>query len=242
MKIEKTHGLNKNPDGIVRCDRSGTSLFRQFLTRFIDGKRQMGINGNALSKALVQPDLPWSGCQKIGSPYDMADSLFDIVCHDGQLIGEKAVGTQQYEIADIMEGILGLVPLYGVVIFDNPVRNFQTPGASLFSRWETVAAGARVNMGTVDSDRRIGDFLPGTSASIYNPFPFQDFEHLTVKGGTFRLANDLTIPFESAGFQCAKNGRLEFRMAACGIDILDTDDPFAAICPSVQIASDSGYQ
>lgn len=167
----------------------------------------------------------------------MVYSLISIIHHYGELIGEIAIGSQQYKVTYLTDQILRLYTLNRIVK-TNQSRRFHTqaPGTWRASGARPVAAKTRVQR-TIDAHPAgLGNFLAGTGASIGPPLAQQIIQHRTVILEPATLITQLTIPGKTKGFQRTQDVVGRARHLTRRVEILHAQQPFPPLDSCLQEA------
>ena len=86
---------------MLQVDTTGAMTLAQFLAQFVNRDRQMAIVGRRIAKQLLQPDLPGCGVHQVDASDDVRDPLKVVINHNGELISDQTVTTQNDKIARI---------------------------------------------------------------------------------------------------------------------------------------------
>lgn len=81
----------------------------------VQHQADMCVDRLDVAEAVGQPRLPWRGGQQISSAGDLPNALERVIDHRRQVVGRRAIGTQQHEVIDP----LGVVT--GKAVVDGPL-------------------------------------------------------------------------------------------------------------------------
>src|SRR5262245_34937478 len=95
----------------------------------------------------------------------MGDLLLGIIDDNCKLVGEKFVGTQQHEIADLDGKILRNAALYGILKTDGAFAYPHAPGAGFLAVRQSISASSWIDRCAVTGQHRIFDLLARTGAT-----------------------------------------------------------------------------
>src|SRR5690554_3820960 len=121
----------------------------------------------------------------------MSDALQAVVHHYNKLVGPKAVGAPQNEVADFMGDVLRLRPLQAVNKVLHTLRHPQTPRTRLPAFWKALAAGSGV--------RVIAQRATGAGAAVNVTTGLQAGKCFFIQGNALRLPDRGLIPMHAQG-------------------------------------------
>ncbi|MNE12638.1 hypothetical protein D3C80_1054430 [compost metagenome] len=206
----------------------------------------VAIDGGGPAHQGLDQALDVGGLEQVQAAHDVGDALQGVVVGHGQMIGGPGVLARQHHVAGrfrfgadqagLAFGAFALldkgkrVPGLFAQGLARPVQR-QPPGigaalsqqAGFFLR--RVGTGPDGLGGTVRGVADgVEDFLPCAEATIEQAVRVQGLDDSGVVGQVIRLAAHRRLPVETEPGEVLKNGRLELRLAAGRVDVLDTQD------------------
>ena len=196
------------------------------------------------AKTSLKPHLPCRGIEQIDATYNGVNPLFGIINHYRQLIGVLPIGSQQHEITHLALKVLCVPPLHPIDKLDNPVRNTQAPGPGSCPWRQAVPATPGIEQpaihGVLGGTRRNGATRAG--ARIDLTFRLQTHQDTVVKIQPLALPYHRPIPLEAQRIERGQDGQLGPWHRTRRINILDSEQPFAALSASIKITAHGGNQ
>jgi len=190
------------------------------------------------AQPLLQKDLARCGVEQVGAPHDVRDALVGVVDHDGQLVGEVAVGAQQHEVADLAREVLAESALHDIVEADGRGVDPQAPGAGRLPGWQAGAAGTRIDHGAIGRQCGIGQLPARAGAGIDEVVALERFQGLTVTLLACALHQHRAIPLEAAGVERAQNVIRRLTRAARLVYVLHAQQPAATLYARFEAAAE----
>jgi len=202
----------------------------------------MQIARRAKSEQALQPYLPRRRRQQIGATHDVGDALQFIVDHDGQLVCDEAVRTFDDKVSDVAVEPLLLRALQPVFVSDRGAADGNPQCARGATRGSAVSARTRIDVFSTLTHGRSREFLASAGAVVDLSRATEDRNGILVVTRALALPHNRTIPYEAVRFECCKDGIRSAGTTSRLVDILDAQEPFAAITPRVAIARNSGNE
>jgi hypothetical protein len=143
---EERERLPDDCRAMSRIDRGSERLLAQFLTFAIDRNRHMQVAMRRQSEQLLEMQLSRGGVQQVRATDYVCDPLLRIIDYDGKLIGEVAIGAQDYEIVDGF----AISALHAVVEANRLFGRCNTPGASILPASAATANGIAARTRTAE--------------------------------------------------------------------------------------------
>lgn len=177
-------------------------------------------------ESVLEEDLAGGVVEEVGAADDVGDALIGIVNDDGELVGEVAVGAEEDEVADLVRDVLGEGAVGAVVEGDGNGRNEKAPGAGLAARGDAGAAGAGI--------RGVADLLAGAGAGVGEAVAGEAVEGVSVEVFATALIDDLFVGGEAVAIEGAEDGGGPLGAAARLVNVLNADEPGAAVGTGVE--------
>ena len=193
----------------VHIQRFGTGLLAPFLPVAVGEQGQVGIVRRGQVQAALQVNLARRGNQQILPAHDVGDALFAVVHHHGKLVGPKAIGAQQHEIADVLRQILPVSAHNPVVEGNGFIRHAHPPCGAVGKRRKCrlLFTGARSAVHKPVRAQTCGrvPIFAAAGAGIG-----QSARHQVVQCGAIQrvaaaLVHHFTVPFEAELLQCVQD-------------------------------------
>ena len=215
-----------------RINRHGMPGFTEFFLRLLHHERQVRIARRGQRERLLQRNLPACTGQQIGAPHHVGDVLRGIVDGYRELIGDNSVSALDDNIAQLMSPE-STVSLYSIVEKHHATVSYAKAGRGRYTDpcW-SVAAGARVTGVFV-----AGQLAPRATALEGMSARLELLHSSNVYVVALALIYDITVPVEAESLQGAQDSLRAAGYDPGRIEILDADEPLAAVMACVEIAS-----
>ncbi len=198
----------------------------------------MHVSRHRAAEQALQQDLPRRRGEQIRAAHHVGDALLEVIHHDGELVGEQAVGAPHDEIADFAGEVLLDPALEGVVECDHPIVHPHADRARLAPRRKPAAAGAGIDRLARKRKGRIGDLPPRAGAAEHRLLAFQTRQRLAVGCAATALEHDLPVPFEAVRLERPENRPGGSGCFARRVQVLHAHEPLAAARARIETAAD----
>jgi len=177
-------------------------------------------------------DLAAGRVDEVGATHHVGDTLFGVVHHDGELIGDLAVRAIQNEISDLTRQILPARPLDAVRERHRVPAYVQAQRPRGLARRQPGAAGAGIDLRAVrrEAKRRIGDLAARATAPVR--VRLQLLQRRFIPRAAQALVKDRSIPGEPETLEDAQDVVGSARQRARRVEVFDAQEPAAARRPS----------
>ena len=180
--------------------------------------------------------------EAIDAAHDGIDALCRIIDDDGQLVRVLTIGTQEDKVADLALKILAMLALNTIEKDELAIRHAQAPRAGRTAFRQTRPTKPWVEQTTIDRQMigRRGNFAARAGTRVDVAIELQTDERRVVDIEPPALNQDFSVPLEAESIQRAQDGIGGTRHRARPINVLDAHQPFAAMCPRIEITADGG--
>ena len=239
---KKTERLRQQGASGSSIDRGRPRLFGEFLTRPVNHDGKVRVGRRRHTETLLQPDLPRRRIEQIDAAHDGIDALCRIIDDDGQLVRVLTIGTQEDKVADLALKILAMLALNTIEKDELAIRHAQAPRAGRTAFRQTRPTKPWVEQTTIDRQMigRRGNFAARAGTRVDVAIELQTDERRVVDIEPPALNQDFSVPLEAESIQRAQDGIGGTRHRARPINVLDAHQPFAAMCPRIEITADGG--
>ena len=152
------------------------------------------------------------------------------------------IGTQEDKVADLALKILAMLALNTIEEDELAIRHAQAPRAGRTPFRQTRPTKPWVEQTTIDRQMigRRGNLAARAGARVDVAIELQTDERRVVDIEPPALNQDFSVPLEAESVQRAQDGIGGTRHRARPINVLDAHQPFAAMCPRIEITADGG--
>jgi hypothetical protein len=175
--------------------------------------------------------LPGRVIQKIGTAYDVGDALRGVIHSHGKHVGIDLIAALQNKIADRIRHILSIRTL-------NAIGEKHVPGLDPQADCCRRACAKLTSAASSGIAQLIFQLRPAASAGKGSLLCVQGAERLFVKLGAIILASNRSVPFEAELLQRAQNPIRRSSDLSGTIEILNAQQPTAAMRAGIQEACD----
>jgi len=216
----------------VARQRGRLGLLRQFFAGRVERDRNVQIRHLRQAEQPLQMDLSWRRRQQVRAAHDVRHLLRRVVDDDGELVREEAIRAPHDEVADVAREVLRLRSLQPVDEFDARRAGTHAPRAlpaARRGRRDPGAARAGIHALAAGSDRRGLEVAARARARVREVRGDERVEGGGIERSAHRLALERTVEGEAVARERGDDVRLAVAPRARHVDVLDAEQPFAAV-------------
>ncbi|HXZ61018.1 MAG TPA: hypothetical protein VEG26_12635 [Steroidobacteraceae bacterium] len=198
----------------------------------LDDQREVGVARGREAKGALQSDLPGRVVEEVRAPDDVGHALPRVIDHHGELVGERPVAASHYDVSTLSQ-TEPADPLRAV--FECQLRVIDSESRSSGScAFRAVAARAGV--------APLGALAARAAALESQAARPEALERLGVMRRAGTLVFDHAVPGEAVRLEGPQQRIRAAPHHALAIEVLDADQPAAAVTTRVEETPDGGDQ
>ena len=200
----------------------------------------MAVTRRRQAERPLKQDLARRGGEEIGATHDLRDALPRVIDNDRQVIGDAVVAALDDEVAGLAAAILPAMPLERILELDrrrilvNRIAQCVQPE----TRLRIATAGSRVDgLRAGIHDMSGSERCSAAAAGIAPAADLQFIQGCCIVFNSIGLELNASIPLESECSECPWYGIGKAGLAASLVEVIDPEEPAAALVARAQVAA-----